>query len=64
MEKAFEYKQKIQELLEERPEYIPYQKKIEAALKKAGNKNNRITILHTMMLDKLRELHEALSKLT
>lgn len=50
----------INRMLEQRPEYKPYQQMIEDKLNRAHTKHNRLVIINEMMMDKLRELHSVL----
>jgi hypothetical protein len=45
------------------PEYVSLQHEIDALLEKAGNSENRMTVLAVLMEAKLIELHEQLKKL-
>ena len=42
---------------------LKFQELIDEKLKKAGNQNNRLTIINQMMMDSLRELHKLLGEL-
>lgn len=63
-EKIFQLKQEIYKLLEERPEYIPFQRLIEEKLAKAGSNHNRMAVLDSMMREKVLELHDAMVELS
>lgn len=62
MKKIFELKMEINRLLEERPEYKPYQKSIEERLNKAHTQHNRLVVMHEMLMEKVRELYLTLKK--
>jgi hypothetical protein len=49
--------------LEKNPQYIEYQREIDRILDKAGNSENRMTVLALMMEAKLMELHGQLKNL-
>lgn len=57
--KIKELRAELNKLLEERPEYKPFQAEIDEALKKAGNSHNRMAYLHRRMRENLLKLHEA-----
>lgn len=63
MEDVFRYKKAIADLLEERPEYRPYQEEIERKLKASGNQHNRLVLIKMLLYDKLKELELALREL-
>jgi hypothetical protein len=55
--KIKEYRDKINQLLAERPEYAHFQKEIDEALERAGKSHtNRMSVLMSMMMDKRIEL--------
>lgn len=58
--KIFELKQEIARLLQERPEFIPFQKMIDERMEGAVSQHNRFVMLGQMMRDKLKELETAL----
>lgn len=60
-ERIFKLKRDLNEFLEQHPELRPMQEEIDRALAKAGNSNNRMSVLHGMMMDKVRELRDALN---
>lgn len=43
---------------------LALQEFIDDKLKKAGNQNNRLTIINKMMIDSLRELHKLIDELS
>ena len=51
------------EFLEEHPEYEEMQSKIELALAKAGNQNNRLNVIHKLMMESVTELSEKIGDL-
>lgn len=57
-EKIFRLQQEINKLLDEHPEYKPFQAEIQSKLKNAGNSHNRMVILKQMMSDRLIKLQE------
>ena len=61
-EQIFKLKQEINLLLEERPQYKPFQSMIEEKLKNAGSGHNRLILIHSMMMDKLLTLSALLNK--
>ena len=63
-EKIWELKQEINKLLTERPEYIPFQKRIDEMLKGAGSQHNRMILIKEMMFEKVNELNEQLQILS
>ena len=61
----FKAKQQLNDFLKENPHLQKMQEDIEKALEKAGkDSNNRITILHEMLMASVRELHKHLNDLT
>ena len=60
-ERMFKLKRELNEFLEQHPELRTMQAEIDKALAKAGNANNRMSVLHGMMMDKVRELKDALN---
>lgn len=58
-------------MLEEKPQYKPFQEKIDNIIKNSGNRHNSLVLLTEMMRDniellkeKLKELHVAMLKLS
>ena len=51
------------EFLKEHPEYEEMQSKIELALAKAGNQNNRLNVIHKLMMDSVTEISEKIGNL-
>ena len=58
-EKIFELKQKINKLIEERPEYKQFQLDLETRLKNAGSSHNRMILLKMLMSENVLKLQEA-----
>lgn len=51
------------DFLKENPQYAELQEHIETELKKAGNQNNRLSVIAGLMIDSRRDLHKELIKL-
>ena len=51
-------------LLESRPEMYAYQAEIDAAMERAGSRQNRMAVLGALMTAKCRELEQALNNLS
>lgn len=60
--RIFELQMEINRLLEERPQYKPLQEEITNKLKNAGNTHNRLVLMHTLLMEKVAELHLALKE--
>lgn len=61
--KIFELKQELARLLAERPEYKPFQEKIDEIIRNAGSHHNACVLLTQMMRDNMRQLKEHLDML-
>jgi DNA-binding MltR family transcriptional regulator len=60
---VFTAKKALNEFLELHPEMIPQQKKIDEALKKAGNQHNRMETIQSMMILSVIELNNKLQEI-
>jgi len=63
-EKIKKLQDELKKLLQERPDLQALQDKIDATLNKAGSKNNRLTMMHNLMLDSFFELNEKLQEMS
>lgn len=59
-EELFKLKQSLNKFLEEHPHLKSYQDEIEKELDKAGNQHNRLVIINKLLMEKVKELHDAL----
>jgi len=59
----FELKQELNAFLKEHPELKPLQEEIDKRLEGAGNQNNRLVIIHQMMMSKVAELSKTSKEL-
>jgi hypothetical protein len=63
-EKIFYYKKQISDLLNERPEYRPFQDRITQLLDNAGSQHNRLVLIHKLMMEKFEQLREELTSMS
>jgi hypothetical protein len=59
-EEYFKAKKRLNQFLADNPQLRPLQEEIDRHLNGAGNAHNRLVILKKLMMDKVKELEEAM----